>query len=32
MKKHFLDEWSVIKDVDRKILEEKLDMALNTSN
>jgi RNA polymerase-interacting CarD/CdnL/TRCF family regulator len=32
MKKQFLDEWSVIKDVDRKILEEKLDQALNASN
>ena len=32
MRKQFLDEWSVIKDVDREILEEKLDKALNTSN
>lgn len=31
MKKHFLDEWSVIKKVDREILEEKLDKALNTN-
>jgi RNA polymerase-interacting CarD/CdnL/TRCF family regulator len=32
MKKQFLDEWSVIKKVDKEILEEKLDKALNTSN
>lgn len=32
MKKQFLDEWSVIKSVEREILEEKLDEALNTSN
>ena len=32
MKKQFLDEWSVIKDVDREILEEKLDNALRASN
>jgi RNA polymerase-interacting CarD/CdnL/TRCF family regulator len=32
MKKQFLDEWSVIKDMDREVLEEKLDEALNTSN
>jgi len=32
MKKQFLDEWSVIKKVDREILEEKLDEALNTSS
>ena len=32
MRKQFLDEWSVIKDVDREVLEEKLDEALNTSN
>lgn len=32
MKKQFLDEWSVIKNVDREILEEKLDQALNTSS
>ena len=32
MKKQFLDEWSVIKKVDREILEEKLDEALNASN
>jgi len=32
MKKQFLDEWSVIKKMDREILEEKLDEALNTSN
>jgi RNA polymerase-interacting CarD/CdnL/TRCF family regulator len=31
MKKQFLNEWSVIKDVDREILEEKLDQALSTS-
>jgi len=31
MKKQFLNEWSVIKDVDRKILEEKLDQALRVS-
>ena len=32
MKKQFLDEWSVIKNVDRKILKEKLDEALNAGN
>ena len=32
MRKQFLDEWSVIKDVDREVLEEKLDKALNTSH
>jgi len=32
MKKQFLDEWSVIKKVDREILEEKLEKALNTSS
>ena len=32
MKKQFLNEWSVIKNVDRSILEEKLNKALNTSN
>ena len=32
MKKQFLDEWSVIKNVDREILEEKLDNALNGSS
>ena len=32
MRKQFLDEWSVIKDVDRSILEEKLNKALNMSN
>jgi len=32
MKKQFLDEWSVIKNVDREVLEEKLDEALNTSS
>ena len=32
MKKQFLDEWSVIKDVDRDLLEEKLDKALNAGN
>ena len=32
MRKQFLDEWSVIKDVDRSILEEKLDKALSMSN
>ena len=31
MKKQFLDEWSVIKNVDRNILEEKLNNALNSS-
>lgn len=31
MKKQFLNEWSVIKDVDKEILEEKLDKALNAS-
>ena len=32
MKKQFLDEWSVIKNLDRKILKEKLDEALNAGN
>jgi len=32
MKKQFLNEWSVIKDVDRDILEEKLNQALSTSS
>lgn len=32
MKKQFLDEWSVIKNADREVLEEKLDKALNASN
>jgi len=32
MKNQFLDEWSVIKNVDREILEEKLNEALNTSS
>jgi RNA polymerase-interacting CarD/CdnL/TRCF family regulator len=32
MRKQFLDEWSVIKDVDREILEEKLDQALSASS
>jgi len=32
MKKQFLDEWFVIKNVDREILEERLDKALNGSN
>jgi len=32
MKKQFLDEWSVIKKMDREILEEKLDEALNTNS
>ena len=32
MKKQFLDEWSVVKDVDREVLEEKLDTALNANN
>ena len=32
MKKHFLDEWSVIKKTDRKILEEKLEKALNPNS
>jgi len=31
MKKQFLNEWSVIKDVDKEILEEKLDKALDAS-
>jgi RNA polymerase-interacting CarD/CdnL/TRCF family regulator len=31
IKKQFLDEWSVIKNVDREILEEKLEKALETS-
>jgi len=30
MKKQFLDEWSVIKNADREVLEKKLDQALNT--
>lgn len=32
MKKQFLDEWCVIKKIDRDILEEKLDKALDTSS
>ena len=32
MKKQFLDEWSVIKKMDREILEEKLDEALNANS
>lgn len=32
MKKQFLNEWSVIKDVDKEILEEKLDKALSNSS
>ena len=32
MKKQFVDEWSVIKDVDRAILEDKLDKVLNVSS
>jgi RNA polymerase-interacting CarD/CdnL/TRCF family regulator len=32
MKKQFLDEWSVIKNVDREILEEKLYEAMNTNS
>ena len=32
MRKQFLDEWSVVKDVDREILEEKLDNALSASS
>ena len=32
MKKQFLDEWSVVKDVDREILEEKLDDALKANS
>ncbi len=32
MKKQFLNEWSVVKDMDREILEEKLDQALSTSS
>lgn len=31
MKKQFLDEWSVIKNVNREVLEEKLNNALNSS-
>ena len=31
MKKQLLNEWSVVKDMDREILEEKLDLALETS-
>jgi len=32
LKKQFLDEWSVIKNMDREILEEKLDEALNANS
>jgi len=32
MKKQFLDEWSVIKKMDREILEEKLENALNINS
>ena len=32
MKKQFLDEWSVIKKMDREDLEEKLNEALNTNS
>ena len=31
MKKQLLNEWSVVQDIDRKVLEEKLDKALETS-
>ena len=31
MKKQLLNEWSVVQDTDRKVLEEKLDKALETS-
>jgi hypothetical protein len=31
IKKQFLDEWSVVKNMDRAILEEKLEKALETS-
>ena len=31
MKKQFLNEWSVVQDVDRKVLEEKLEKALEIS-
>jgi RNA polymerase-interacting CarD/CdnL/TRCF family regulator len=31
MKKQLLNEWSVVKDMDRDVLEEKLDIALETS-
>jgi RNA polymerase-interacting CarD/CdnL/TRCF family regulator len=31
MKKQFVNEWSVVQNMDRKILEEKLDKALETS-
>ena len=32
MRKQFVDEWSVVKDMDREILEAKLDRTLNASN
>ena len=31
MKKQFLNEWSVVQDMDREVLEEKLERALETS-
>jgi hypothetical protein len=31
MKKQFLNEWSVVQNMDREVLEEKLDKALETS-
>ena len=31
MKKQLLNEWSIVEDVDRKVLEEKLEKALETS-
>lgn len=31
LKKQFLNEWSVVQDTDRRILEEKLEQALETS-
>jgi RNA polymerase-interacting CarD/CdnL/TRCF family regulator len=31
MKKQFLNEWSVVQNMDREILEEKLEKALETS-
>ena len=31
MKKQLINEWSVVKDMDRKVLEEKLEKALETS-
>jgi RNA polymerase-interacting CarD/CdnL/TRCF family regulator len=31
MKKQLLNEWSVVEDIDRKVLEEKLEKALEIS-